>query len=194
MSDPAYQSMSVEEYLRTELESPIKREYVGGFVYPLHGATRAQAGTSKAHMQIVLNFVARLDEAAERTNCRLSAVDMKLRVEGAKSYSFFYPDVMVVCGAPEGDPYFETAPCLLVEVLSPGTASRDRREKYVAYTAIPSLQTYLIVAQDERRVYAYQREAEGWALQEFVGQGEVFLPCLGHTLSLDAIYRGVPGL
>ena len=192
MSDPAFQSMSVEDYLRTEQESPIKREYVGGFVYPLHGATRAHVGTSKAHMQIVRNFVARLDEASERMNCRLSAVDMKLRVEGVNS--FFYPDVMVVCGQPGGDPYFETDPCLLVEVLSPGTESRDRREKYSAYTALPSLQTYLIVAQDARRVYAYTREGAGWTLQELVGQGEVFLPCLSHTLTLDQIYRGVPGL
>ena len=40
MSEPAFQRMSVAEYLRTEPESPVKREYVDGFVYPLH----AQAG------------------------------------------------------------------------------------------------------------------------------------------------------
>lgn len=33
MSDPAFQRMSLEEYLRTEPDSPVKREYVGGFVY-----------------------------------------------------------------------------------------------------------------------------------------------------------------
>jgi len=29
--------MSVEEYLRTEEASPYKHEYVGGYIYPLHG-------------------------------------------------------------------------------------------------------------------------------------------------------------
>ena len=41
MSAPTLKPMSVEEYLRTEETSPVKREYVGGFVYPLHGWTRA---------------------------------------------------------------------------------------------------------------------------------------------------------
>ena len=48
--------MSVEESLRTEETSPYKREYVGGYVYPLHG-TRAQAGTSRGHVRITLNNV-----------------------------------------------------------------------------------------------------------------------------------------
>lgn len=48
MPDPAFQRMSVAEYLRSESEGPVKREYVDGFVCPLH----AQAGTSKAHTQI----------------------------------------------------------------------------------------------------------------------------------------------
>lgn len=32
MTQPAFQKMSVEEYLRTEVDSPVKREYVGGSV------------------------------------------------------------------------------------------------------------------------------------------------------------------
>lgn len=35
MSDPAFQHMSVAEYLRSEPESPVKREYVDGSVYSL---------------------------------------------------------------------------------------------------------------------------------------------------------------
>lgn len=48
MTDPAPQAMSEAEYLLTERQSPYKREYVGGFVYPLH----AQAGTSGNHARI----------------------------------------------------------------------------------------------------------------------------------------------
>jgi hypothetical protein len=36
MTDAAPKAMSEAEYLRTEAQSPYKREYVGGFVYPLH--------------------------------------------------------------------------------------------------------------------------------------------------------------
>ncbi|WP_102126732.1 Uma2 family endonuclease [Deinococcus planocerae] len=189
MSDPALQVISVEEYLRTEQESPVKREYVDGFVYPLHGATRAQAGTSKAHMRITLNFVLALDTKATRAGCRLYAADMKLRIEGKNS--FYYPDVMVACGQDNGEEYYETDPCLLVEVLSKRTAAIDRHAKYHAYTSIPSLQMYLIVSQSERRILAYQRAGDGWRLTQYGGTGSISLACLGHTLTLDEVYRGV---
>lgn len=41
--------MSVEEDLWTEEQSPVERENAGGFVYPLHGHARAQAGASRTH-------------------------------------------------------------------------------------------------------------------------------------------------
>ena len=189
MSDLAFKAMSVEEYLRTEETSPVKREYVGGFVYPLHGATLAQAGTSKNHVTIAANIVYALTPASRRAGCRLSASDMKLQL-GFRD-TFYYPDVMVACGPDNGEAYFETEPCLLVEVLSKGTASTDRRAKYHAYTAIPSLQTYLIVEQTERRVYAYGRGREKWELSEMVGGGDIPLPCLNISLSLDELYFGV---
>ena len=186
MSAKALKPMSVEEYLRTEEASPVKREYVGGFVYPLHGATRAEAGASQNHTRIVRNIMAKLDAPARRLDCRLHSSDMKLRMEGTGS--FYYPDVMVVCGQPIVDDYYETAPCLLIEVLSPRTALNDRQGKYAAYTALPSLHTYLIVEQAERRVYAYQRHGGEWRLEELASSGSVNLPCLNHTLTLDDIY------
>ena len=190
MSAPTLKPMSVEEYLRTEESSPVKREYVGGFVYPLHGVTRAQAGASQAHTRIVRNLLVGLDAAARRLDCRLHASAMRLRI--ASTNSFYYPDVMAVCGQPVEDAYFETAPCLLIEVLSPRTARIDRQAKYAAYTALPSLQTYLIVEQTERRVYAYQRQGSVWKLEELASSGSLDLPCLGHSLSLDEIYADVP--
>lgn len=185
MSDPAPRAMSVEEYLATEEKSPYKREYVGGFVYPLH----AQAGASKRHTLIGTNILGTLYTDALKAGCRLYQRDMKLVIEN--STSFFYPDVMLVCSPDDGNPYAESAPCLLVEVLSESTASHDRFGKYGMYTAIPSLETYLIVEQHSRRVYAYRRHGQDWKLSDLEGTGEVELPCLGRRLTLDEIYRGV---
>lgn len=190
MSDPAFQRMSVEEYLRTEPDSPVKREYVNGFVYVLDNSegVRAQAGASAGHVGIAGNIFAFVRRPARRAGCRPAISDMKLWIEGART--FYYPDVMVACGD-QPDDYFETAPCLLVEVLSRRTAAIDRLAKYAAYTALPSLRTYLIVEQTERRVYAYQRQGDAWNLTEYEGQGDVPLPCLGISLSLDEIYEDV---
>ncbi|GAA5514731.1 hypothetical protein Dcar01_03491 [Deinococcus carri] len=185
MSDPAFKRMSVEEYLRTEEKSPYKREYVGGFVYPLHG----QAGVSQSHSLISGNIFAALHRDARAAGCRVHLADMKLFMDA--NGTFYYPDVMLVCGHDAPDRYYETSPCLLVEVLSGSTASNDRVGKYATYTALPTLQTYLIVEQAERRVYAYGREGGKWELTELAGQGEIFLPCLGRTLTLEEIYAGV---
>lgn len=117
---------------------------------------------------------------------------MKLRAE--QTNAFYYPDVMAVCPPhlPDVGATVVTAPCLLVEVTSRSTAQNDRLAKYAAYTALPSLQTYLIVEQAERRVYAYHRSGETWKLQELASSGTLDLPCLGHRLSLDDIYADVP--
>jgi Uma2 family endonuclease len=185
MSEPAFQRMSVAEYLRSEPESPVKREYVDGFVYPLH----AHAGASKAHSRICANITEVLNPAARRMGCRLYQSDMKLRLNA--STTFFYPDVLVACGPDNLTDDFETEPCLLVEVLSPSTAANDRLGKFNVYTALSSLQTYLMVEQAERRLYAYERRGETWVLSELKGRGEIALPCLGRSLSLDEVYRAV---
>lgn len=190
MTDRAFKAMSLEEYLRTEESSPVKREYVNGFVYVVDNSDgmRGQAGSSKAHAQLIFRIMQQVEPGAAAQGCRAFSSEIKLRLQSYRSY--YYPDVMVSCAPYSPDDYTETEPCLLVEVLSPGTAHTDRHAKYAAYTAIPSLQTYLIVEQQERRVYAYQRQGEDWHLTEYV-QGEIPLPCLGLCLRLDEMYAGI---
>ena len=188
MSAPTFKPMTVEEYLRTERDSPIKREFVGGFVYTLHGETRAQAGTSQAHMEISLNIAMKLRPLALQQGCRVALAEMKLIVDGLPS--FYYPDVMVTCGD-RIDEYYEKNPCLLVEVLSNRTAHNDRHAKLQAYQTIPTLQTYLIVSQTERSVIAYQRSPDGWQMTQYEGGGEIRLPCPPVTLTLDDIFAGL---
>ncbi len=191
MSAPSLKPMSVKDYLHSEEASTFKREYVGGFVYPLHGGTRAQAGTTAGHVRICRNITAALDAAAMKAGCDLFQSDMKLRVQATDN--FYYPDVMAVCGPqlPAGDATFVTSPCLLIEVTSKSTAQNDRRAKHAAYTAIPSVQTYLIVEQNVRRVTVYERAGERWTSADLADQGTVALPCLGTTLTLNQVYRGM---
>ncbi|WP_233554463.1 Uma2 family endonuclease [Deinococcus cavernae] len=74
MSEPAFQRMSAEEYLRTERDSPVKREFVDGFVYPLH----ARAGASKTHTRLTLRIGSMLENLATERGCRPYVSDMKL--------------------------------------------------------------------------------------------------------------------
>lgn len=173
--------LSAEEYLRLEPSSPVRHEYVAGAVHAL-------AGTTRRHNRIALNIARRLADAAENGPCRVCMADVRLR---ARSDVYYYPDVMVACGPEPEDPYLEEAPCLVVEVLSPSTASVDRREKLFVYRQIPSLQAYLIVETDRRRVERHWRGADGeWRAEEH-SAGRMPVPCPDADLPLDEVYAGV---
>lgn len=99
---------------------------------------------------------------------------------------------MVACGPEPEDQRSEHAPCLLVEVTSPSTETLDRRSKWSVYRELRSLDTYLIVSQEERRVDRYWRDATGrWQVEALAERGEIPLPVFGLTLTLADIYKGV---
>ena len=75
------------------------------------------------------------------------------------------------------------------EVLSPSTASRDLRWKRTAYTNLPSLTHYVVIAQDRAEVVVFARES-GFAEQRLRSLGESLeIPPLGISLPLSEIYR-----
>jgi len=174
------ETVSVEAYLEGEKRSPVKHEYV-------HGRVFALAGTNDIHNRISINLIVGLDEASRRKGCQLFAADLKLSIFGER---YYYPDLMVTC-EPEADPYVKERPCLIVEILSHSTASTDRREKVDAYLSLPTLDAYVLVDSQMRRVEAFTRTPEGWREHHWQGRGVVPFACLDAQLSLDAIYRGL---
>jgi Uma2 family endonuclease len=152
MSNVARESewMTVDEFLVFEDESPIRHQLIGGFVV-------AMAGGSKNHNAVALAAVNLLLPSARANGCRVFSSDVLLRVGD----DLFYPDVMVVSES-SGDVIVETAPCLIVEVLSHSTASMDRVVKRAAYAKIPHLQRYLVVHIDSMSVEMFTRVADRW--------------------------------
>ena len=82
---------------------------------------------------------------------------------------------------------------MVVEVSSERTEPTDRREKLLVYRSIPSLNLYLIVAQDRREVMVHVRDTAGIGqTRQAQGLDTVPIGCLGdHELSLEAIYQDV---
>lgn len=172
--------ISPEQYLEAEKTSQVRHEFVEGTAY-------AMAGASRTHNRICMNISAFLHGIAP-SQCRVTQADMKLRVED----DFFYPDVMAVCAPEPDDEYYETGPCILVEVLSESTKNIDLREKAWTYRTIPSLQTYLIVDSFSKTVRHIFRDANGeWQQENLTDSGTVALPCLGGSLELADIYQGM---
>lgn len=142
--------ISEAEYLDAEERSPVKHEWVGGYVH-------AMAGATKVHGDCVTNCVIALASAAREHRCRLIAADLLVQTANA----VYYPDVVVACDSSD-DPRIERRPCLIVEVASPSTAATDRREKLLAYLQLATLVDYWIVDVQRGVVEVHHRGDEGW--------------------------------
>lgn len=60
--------------------------------------------------------------------------------------------MVVGCVAGDNDPDVVEQPKLIVEVLSDSTERNDRSDKFYAYRRLASLEEYVLVAQETRRV------------------------------------------
>jgi Uma2 family endonuclease len=173
--------LAEDDYLVLEAQAAQKSEYVNGETYLM-------AGASARHNKIAGNLFARLHSALRGTPCDAFISDMKLRI--AQYRVFYYPDVMLTCEE-EGNSLYREAPCLIAEVLSPGTAGIDEREKWLHYRDISSLRYYLLIASDRRHARLFSRDEEGW-LEETLGENEVVnIECgpVKTALSLDDLFE-----
>ena len=80
---------------------------------------------------------------------------------------------------------------LIIEVLSPSTATIDRTEKRLNYQRLESLQDYVLIAQDEVNIEVYSHSAQGWTRMSYENEGAVFLPSIDLQLDVATIYEGV---
>jgi Uma2 family endonuclease len=174
--------LTEQEYLETERLSDVRREYLGGLVY-------AMAGASAAHKLIAANLFSKLRAHLRDRPCQIFISDMKVKIEATNT--FYYPDVVVAFDPSGNAEYFRTRPVLIIEVASPTTAATDRREKLLAYEKIPTLLEYVCVAEDEINVLVY-RKAENvhWWEETLVPDDLVELESVGLRLKLNEIYEG----
>ena len=177
-------AISVEEYLEGERDGRERHEYIGGAVY-------AMAGASEDHNVISLNLAFALRTHLSGKPCKVNVADVKVRLEISKEEVFYYPDVMVACDPRNTDPYFKRFPQVLIEVLSPQTEQTDRREKFLSYIQIETLQEYVLVAQDRMEVTVFRR-ANKW-LPEVMRRADesLRLDSLAFTMPLPKVYESI---
>ena len=118
---------------------------------------------------------------------------MKVHVETANS--FFYPDIFVTCDprdrAPEAS-HVKRQPVLIVEVLSPTTEAYDRGNKFAAYRTLASLQEYVLVSTEQRRVEVFRRDDTGhWVLYPFAADEEMELASVHFCCAVADVFEGV---
>lgn len=185
LAEPTTRFITAEEYLVLERKGVHKNEYFAGEIYPMPGASRE-------HNLIVASILARLYMQLLKQPCEVYPSDMRVKVSASGLYT--YPDLTVVCG----EPTFEDAqvdtllnPTVIIEVLSASTEDYDRGKKFARYRQLPSLQDYLLVAQDQMHVEHYARQSDGsWRfLEAEQAEATIMLTSIDCTLQLEAIYE-----
>ncbi len=182
---------TVEEYFALEEQSDIRHEYYHGEVFPMDGP-EAMAGATLAHNTIKQNCVISLRQGLRGSGCRVFDENVRLNIAADDQYT--YPDIMVTCHpADRTETRLVRHPNLVIEVLSAGTAARDRGWKFQQYQLLPSLQQYVLVSQIRVFVESYVRTNHGtWELSTFRQLSDVLsLPALKLELPLASIYEEV---
>jgi Uma2 family endonuclease len=178
MSQPLPKPWTVEDFLAWERRQPERYEFVGDVI-------RMMVGGSNAHTIIKDNIVGALRARLQGQPCRAFGEGPKVVTATAT----MYPDAIVVCGPIDLAEDQVRAPAVVVEVLSRSTEDHDRGAKWVAYRDLESLQHYVLVAQDQRRIEVYSRETKRWSLQVLAPPDVVTLLAIGAQLTFDEIYQ-----
>ncbi len=81
-------------------------------------------------------------------------------------------------------------PCIIAEVISPGTKARDRGIKADLYQAMPSVQSMLFIDTKVMRVQLYRLEADYWIMRNFTHDDDtIALTSQGIQFTVAEVYE-----
>jgi Uma2 family endonuclease len=160
IASPDHRPMSPQEYLAWEEEQPLKYEYIYGEAYAMTGGTLP-------HNSIAVNITTALRTHLRGKGCKVFMADAKVSVSEKGPY--FYPDVVVSCEERDRRALkMVQYPCLILEVLSPGTEGYDRGDKFKFYRRLKTLQEYVLVDAEKLGVECYRLNERGkWELTAY---------------------------
>lgn len=184
-------SLSPTEYLEWEVKQEGRYEYEYGEVIEVTGG-------KLENNEIALNLIVLIRSHLRDKGCRVLGGDAKLMTIPSNVY--YFPDVVVSCDP--RDRYareFLQYPCVIAEVLSPATESRDRGIKLRNYLKIDSLQEYMLINSDSPSIEFYRRSdrTEVWEYLTInssdltVNDPKVQLASIDLNLPLSLIYENV---
>ncbi len=172
--------MTVEEFLEWENQQESRYEF-DGF------APVAMTDGTIEHNQIQANLIIAVGSRLRGGPCRVFTSHMKIAVAG----SIRYPDAFVVCTSSPRGALVVTEPVVIFEISSPSTATIDSVEKNREYRDTPSVQRYVMLAQDRQGGTMFTREGDDWVGHLMEADGTLAMPEIGVELPMSEIYDGI---
>ncbi|BAB76298.1 Uma2 family endonuclease [Anabaena sp. FACHB-709] len=179
-----FPKLTPEEYFIWEEKQQLRHEYLNGEVYAMTGGTQN-------HGRIASNIIFIVKGHLRGGGCQVGNSDCRINIFETKDY--VYPDVSVTC-----DERDRTAiqaiqyPCLIVEVLSPSTASYDRGDKFRLYRRNPSLQDYLLVDAEKIAIDLYRKNERGnWEIFNYQLGDNIKLQSIDLSFPIESVYEDI---
>jgi Uma2 family endonuclease len=174
--------ISLEEFFALVESDPDHRyEFIDG--YP-----SMMTGGSPDHSIIGLNIASILRELLRKRPCIAYNSDVYVQLDGEENC--LCPDASVSCDRRDRHATKVIRyPCVVAEVLSPGTKVLDRGLKADLYQNMPSVQEILFIDTQVMRVQLYRRETDYWTMRKFTQHDTVELTSLGVHFSVAEVYE-----
>ena len=156
-------------------------EIIGGEAYNMTPAPTVR------HQEIVVRFSRMMGNQLQGKRCALfvAPTDVVFSEENVVQ-----PDIFVVCSKKKiQKTHIQGAPDLIIEVLSPATSLKDRREKKELYEKF-GVKEYIIVDPDEKDVERHLLQKNRFGMPEIFGPKDklIFRSLKGLKLSLAEIF------
>lgn len=154
----------------------------------MDGRIVAMSPERSAHLRVMGAVFKALDRTVA-----VAGVDCQASPDGATveiGDSDYEPDALVNGGKPMADNAIAAPnPVIIVEVLSPGTASTDTGGKLADYFRVPSVAHYLIVHLTRRMVTHHRRAGASIDTLIVVG-GPITMDSPGVVIRVEKLYGG----
>ena len=119
--------------------------------------------------------------------CKATPDGMTVEIDDDTDYE---PDALINCGPPiPDDATAAPNPVVIVEVLSPSTASVDAGGKLADYFRLASVQHYLLVRPLRHEIIHHRRVGDRIETR-VVREGEILLDPPGIRLSVEEVFGG----
>ncbi len=132
------------------------------------------------HQRVASEIRTELTLALRKSNCKqcrtFDPLDYKI-----SHHTILVPDILIICGEVKKK-YLDFPPALVVEILSPASALRDRHTKYQLYEQ-QRVKYYLIVDADKKIIEAF--ELIGNEYSSLNNHAFIFTLIDGSTISPD---------
>jgi len=177
---------SVDDYLKSECESPARSLYLNVQVI-------GRLGSNRWHNLIVSNVAIGIGSRLHGHKSEIYISNIRVKLE---SKFICYPDIAIVSGEPAfADQSLDLLlnPTILIDVFSNDMHSSAKTTKLESFLAMPSIKECLLIKEDEMRIEHYARQNQKQWLYKIYNERDdvISLDSINCKISLQEVYAQI---